>query len=128
VAVNGCKDHLKRGRRRPVRRLDETSAAEVSTAAPAPIEGIERREARLRVRGAIASLPSKFRAVLALREIEGMAYNEIAEALGLSLGTVESRLFRARRRLRDLLAPGAPEVGAGVAPSRVEDEREGAGR
>ena len=56
------------------------------------------------VRAAIDQLPEGFRTVLALREIEGMAYNEIAEVLGLSLGTVESRLFRARRRLRTLLA------------------------
>jgi RNA polymerase sigma-70 factor (ECF subfamily) len=114
VAVNASKDHLKRRRRRPAQRLEEGSAAEIPTAVLPPIEGIERREARLRVRAAIAALPPKFRAVLALREIEGMAYGDIAEVLGLSLGTVESRLFRARRRLRDLLAPGAP---AGEVPS-----------
>jgi RNA polymerase sigma-70 factor (ECF subfamily) len=108
VAVNGCKDHLKRRRRRPVRRLDEESTADLPAAAPAPLEGIERREARVRVRTAIAALPPKFRAVLSLREIEGMAYHEIAEVLGLSLGTVESRLFRARRRLRDLLSADVP--------------------
>lgn len=68
------------------------------------VEGLERREMRLKVRAAIDQLPHRFRTVLALREIEGMAYNEIAEVLGLSLGTVESRLFRARHRLRALLA------------------------
>lgn len=52
----------------------------------------------------MAKLPQRFRAVLALREIEGLPYQEIASVLSLSLGTVESRLFRARQRLAALLA------------------------
>jgi RNA polymerase sigma-70 factor (ECF subfamily) len=49
------------------------------------------------------SLPAKFRAVIVLREVEGLRYDEIAEVLALSVGTVESRLFRARQRLHDRL-------------------------
>lgn len=105
IAVNGAKDYLKSRRRRPSVSFDELPAR---TTLPAPdtphIEGLERRELRLHVHAAIEKLPLRFRTVLALREIEGMAYNEIAEVLGLSLGTVESRLFRARKRLRALLA------------------------
>ena len=67
------------------------------------LEGIERRELRQRVREAIERLPERYRTVLALRELEGLPYEGIASVLGLSLGTVESRLFRARKRLRTLL-------------------------
>jgi RNA polymerase sigma-70 factor (ECF subfamily) len=106
VAVNATKDYIKSRKRRPAGSLDElpTPAAAMPASVEAPIEGIERRELRLRVRAAIDKLPEKFRTVLALREIEGMPYHDIASVLNLSLGTVESRLFRARRRLRTLLA------------------------
>jgi RNA polymerase sigma-70 factor (ECF subfamily) len=67
------------------------------------------------VRDAIARLPDRFRVVLALREIDGMPYHEIADVLGLSLGTVESRLFRARRRLRVLLEQEESAAGGGAA-------------
>lgn len=104
VAVNGCKDHLKRRGRRPAGSLEELHA-EPGFAAPsdAPIEGLARRELRLAVRTAMERLPARFRSVLALRELEGLSYQEIANVLGLSLGTVESRLFRARQRLALLL-------------------------
>ena len=109
VAVNAAKDYIKSRKRRPASSLDELATrATLPTAERPPLEGLERRELRLRVHAAIDCLPHRFRTVLALREIEGMAYNEIAEVLGLSLGTVESRLFRARKRLRALLAPPSP--------------------
>ena len=114
VAVNGAKDYIKSRKRRPASSFDELPGRASMPAPEKPmVEGIERRELRLRVRAAIDRLPHRFRSVLALREIEGMAYNEIAEVLGLSLGTVESRLFRARRRLRELLAadPGLGQQG-----------------
>lgn len=130
VAVNGAKDYIKSRRRRPAGSFDELPGrASLPDERLPQMEGIERRELRLRVRAAIARLPAPFREVLALREIEGMSYNDIAEALALSLGTVESRLFRARQRLRELLdeggatltsAPGAnPAPGAKPAPGRT---------
>ena len=107
VAVNGAKDYIKSRRRRPAGSFDELPGrASLPDQRMPQMEGIERRELRLRVRAAIARLPAPFREVLALREIEGMSYNDIAEALALSLGTVESRLFRARQRLRELLEEG----------------------
>lgn len=104
VGVNAAKDHIKSRRRRPAMSFDDLPGRAALPDAQAPLlEGINQRELRQRVRAAIHRLPHRFRAVLALREIEGMSYNEIAEALALSLGTVESRLFRARQRLRTLL-------------------------
>lgn len=111
VAVNAAKDHIKARRRRPASSFDNMPGRASLPAGEAPmVEGLERRELRLRVRAAIDKLPTRFRTVLSLREIEGLAYNEIAEVLGLSLGTVESRLFRARRRLRDLLGAADPNA------------------
>jgi RNA polymerase sigma-70 factor (ECF subfamily) len=63
-----------------------------------------------RVRRAVQSLPDDFREVLVLRELEGMSYKEIAEVAGIPIGTVMSRLARARERLLPLLKP-APLVG-----------------
>ncbi|MFV1958866.1 MAG: RNA polymerase sigma factor [Planctomycetota bacterium] len=107
VAVNAAKDYIKSRRRRPMASLDDHAAGRLPSGAPPVLEGLERREARLRVREAIGALPERYRTVLALRELEGLPYQQIAEVLGLSLGTVESRLFRARRRLaRDLRRAG----------------------
>jgi RNA polymerase sigma-70 factor (ECF subfamily) len=110
VAINLAKDHVKRHARRPAVALDEAGpqgAALPGAEAPA-LERVEQRERRLAVRAAIAALPPKFRAVLVLREIEGLRYDEIAEILSISQGTVESRLFRARRRLAARLSRWEP--------------------
>ncbi len=62
------------------------------------------------VRAALAKLPEKHRVVLALRELEGMSYDEIADALGVPVGTVESRQHRARAALARALGPFREEV------------------
>ena len=61
-------------------------------------------------RAVVDQLPEKFRTILVLREFEGLAYNEIAEVLGCQLGTVESRLFRARKRFKDAMSQQYPEL------------------
>lgn len=107
VAVNAAKDHVKSRGRRPASAIEDlpSGADGLASRSDGPsIERLEDREVRLAVRAAIAALPSKFRAVLVLRELEGLRYEEIAEILGISLGTVESRLFRARRRLKARLS------------------------
>lgn len=105
VAVNAAKDYIKSRRRRPSSSLDQLDGRlNLATQAPTPVEDLGRRELRLAVRQAISRLPVRFRAVLAMREIDGRTYNEIAAVLGVSLGTVESRIFRARKRLEALLA------------------------
>ncbi|MFM8308541.1 MAG: sigma-70 family RNA polymerase sigma factor, partial [Microcystis aeruginosa] len=57
------------------------------------------------LQSAIADLPEAFRTTIILREIEGMAYEEIAEMTGVSLGTVKSRIARARAKLQSVLQP-----------------------
>jgi len=64
-----------------------------------PEHALERTEARKRVREAIESLSDRDREVLVLKEFEGLRYREIAELIGIPLGTVMSRLYEARRRL-----------------------------
>src|SRR5437764_11536610 len=68
-----------------------------------PYETMERDEIRGRIEQAIAQLSAEQRAVILMKEIEGMQYHEIAESLGCSIGTVMSRLCYARKKLQDLL-------------------------
>ncbi len=66
---------------------------------------LEAQETKELVNKAIAELPFHFRSVLVLKEIEGLSYKEIARTLSCRIGTVESRLFRARELLRKSLTP-----------------------
>ena len=68
-----------------------------------PYDQAVQSETRERLEAALRQLPQAFRTVVVLREIEGFAYEEIAEILDLNLGTVKSRLTRGRTALRDLL-------------------------
>jgi RNA polymerase sigma-70 factor (ECF subfamily) len=70
---------------------------------PLPYERMERTEVRAKIDNAIAQLSPEHRAVILMKETEGMQYHEIAEALGCSIGTVMSRLFYARKKLQSLL-------------------------
>jgi RNA polymerase sigma-70 factor (ECF subfamily) len=65
---------------------------------------------RDRLDRALATLPDEQRQVVVLRDVEGFDYREIAELVGVPMGTVESRLFRARARLRSLLRPGTDRM------------------
>ena len=94
IATNVIADWMRspfRRRRRPL--VDRPDAR------PGPREGAEKREERHRVRRAVAALPTQQRIVLFLREYEGLRYREIAEVLQIPIGTVESRLHAARKRV-----------------------------
>lgn len=93
-------------RRKPMASVDQ--AREVTGSEPvgrdgAPAERIEQQERIEQVQQALAAVGEEHRAVLVLREIEGRAYEEIAEILDLPIGTVRSRLHRARAELRQQL-------------------------
>jgi RNA polymerase sigma-70 factor (ECF subfamily) len=68
-----------------------------------PSEHMEQQEIRGEIDKAIAQLSPEHRAVILMKEIDGMQYHEIAETLGCSIGTVMSRLFYARKKLQNLL-------------------------
>ena len=72
--------------------------------APNPEESVLQNDSDALVRKALEKLPSNFREVLILRELEGMSYKEIADITGVPAGTVMSSLSRARSRLRQILA------------------------
>ena len=76
---------------------------EIASDEPGPEDMLSTREFYLQLRCAIADLPEVFRTTIVLREIEGLAYEEIAEITGVSLGTVKSRIARARQRLQQEL-------------------------
>lgn len=73
---------------------------EIASDDPGPAEEMITQEFYDQLREAIADLPEVFRTTIVLREIEGMSYEEIAEITGVSLGTVKSRIARARQRLQ----------------------------
>lgn len=76
---------------------------EIASDNPSPADDMSTREFYEQLRTCIADLPEVFRTTIVLREIEGMAYEEIAEITGVSLGTVKSRIARARSRLQSQL-------------------------
>jgi len=71
-----------------------------------PSEALERKEARQKLAQALAALDRKYREVFVLRDMEQFNIQETAEALGISIASVKTRLLRARLMLRDLLAAG----------------------
>ena len=71
-----------------------------------PAETLERKEVRELLVKALASLAEKYREVFVLRDVQHLSIEETAEAIGVTPGTVKTRLLRARLMLRDLLAPG----------------------
>lgn len=96
-------DHL-RGRRDD---LDESALTDLAADAPGPDGAAERSQTVGRVRQAIAALPIGQRQVVTLVDLEELSYAEVADVLAIPIGTVMSRLCRARAALRHLLEPVA---------------------
>ncbi|NEO33977.1 MAG: sigma-70 family RNA polymerase sigma factor [Symploca sp. SIO3C6] len=87
----------------PLRLEDGEMDWEIASNQANPQEDMTTREFYEQLREAISALPEVFRTTIVLREIEGMAYEEIAQITGVSLGTVKSRIARARARLQSQL-------------------------
>ena len=105
ITVNKCKDHLRKMKIRNIFSPIKESEEELGYN-PTP----EDSDIKEIVQNAIAKLPDKLRIPLLLKDIEGLSYQEIAESVQCEIGTVKSRIFRAREGLRDILKPYAQEL------------------
>ncbi|MBT8380096.1 MAG: sigma-70 family RNA polymerase sigma factor [Ignavibacteria bacterium] len=105
ITVNKCKDHL---RKKNVRRIfmPLQEGAEVSHS----FNSVEENDMSKVVMDAVSKLPAKLRIPLMLKDIEGFSYQEISESLECEMGTVKSRIFRARERLKTILKPLEKEL------------------
>ena len=101
IAVNTCLDRKEKPQLEPLD--DESFIAELPSTEPSPEQLYESKEASRIVQAALQKLPDSLRAVIVLKEMEELSYEEIAETLQIPLGTVKSRISRAREELRSLL-------------------------
>jgi len=118
VATNACLDALRKQKNRAASSLEALEEAGYlpEDPTPSPEDRVIQSTRRQAVRDALNELPPDARAALILRDIQGESYEQVAEALGLTLGTVKSRIHRAREKLAGLLA-GKPEL---FEPDRVQ--------
>lgn len=105
VTVNKCKDYLRKKKVRSIFVPIKESEHELRTSGKQENVDIPHI-----VRGAIEKLPDKLKEPLVLRDIDGMSYKEIADKLECEVGTVKSRIFRARENLRFILEPYQKEL------------------
>jgi RNA polymerase sigma-70 factor (ECF subfamily) len=113
IAINSCKNRLtsaafKRKKRtisidNPGGQGEGVVIDVFPNGAASPSEQLEQKERMRQIRESINAMSSEFREIITLRDIEGLSYGEISAVAGISLGTVKSRLARARAELRDRL-------------------------
>ena len=104
IAMNVCTDELRK--RRPVVSLEqmwEEKGQDIADDAPSAYAKLEEKERLRLLRAALAELPEDARQMIVLRDIQGMRYDDIAQAMELPLGTVKSRVSRAREKLSVIL-------------------------
>lgn len=126
IATNTCYDMLRARKRRPTVSLDaesgdedDSSPLQIADSGEAPDEFVLRRELASAIQRGLTTLPAEQRVILILSDIQGLAYEEIAQITNTNLGTVKSRLSRGRARLRDVLKAGE------LLPARYRHEGEG---
>jgi RNA polymerase sigma-70 factor (ECF subfamily) len=108
IVTNECLDQLRTGKRRSMLALDGLPAepeylSHLADPGESPHQAVERQELARVLQEAILALPPGQRSVVVLADVQGLTYQEVAEVLAISVGTVKSRLSRARGSLRDRL-------------------------
>ena len=111
ITTNLFLDQARRKQRIRFDALSDEAAGRLPSALPTPDVAQMDRMFDADVEAALASLAPDFRAAVVLCDVEGLTYEEIADVLGLKLGTVRSRIHRGRAQLRDALAHRAPRAG-----------------
>jgi RNA polymerase sigma-70 factor (ECF subfamily) len=114
ITVNEARLKLRKDRRHLYESVDEPKTDSEGEYFPKdfadwreiPVEALQRRELREALKRALEALPAKYREVLILRDVQHLSIEETAQALGLTIGNVKTRLRRARMQMRDALAPG----------------------
>jgi RNA polymerase sigma-70 factor (ECF subfamily) len=127
IITNTCYDQLRSQKRRPATSLEDLAVEldhvpDLIQHDPDPEEIVLRGELGAMIQSGIQGLPEDQRTTLVLADIEGLSYQEIAEVTGVQLGTVKSRLSRARLRLRGFLLD-RPELLPQQYRLRAGDER-----
>ena len=113
VATNTCLDYLRKKKTRPSVSLDamEDDGFSPSDASGDPVQQSEAAARKRTLAAGIASLPPDMRAALVLRDVQGFSYEEVSDILDTPLGTVKSRINRAREKLRSILFQNAELFG-----------------
>lgn len=111
IVMNLAIDHVRKARKTTDfdDRIKRDDAAGDGTLLPrimdeSPGKNVQRQELTTHIQAALAELPDYHRAVIVLREVEGMSYEEMAEALEVPKGTIMSRLFHARKKMQEMLS------------------------
>ena len=118
IAINTAKNHLvAQGRRPPLSDVDASDAEQYSVDSrlketASPEHELLTTEIEQTVHDAIEALPEDLKTAIVLREMEGMSYEDIAQAMECPIGTVRSRIFRAREAIDDRLRPLLDETQA----------------
>lgn len=109
IVTNTCYDELRRYKRRPATSLEDLPGAEMDDGpvlpddAPTPEQSAQQSELNAAIQDCIQSLADGQRIILVLSDVEGLSYQEVASTVGIKVGTVKSRLSRARVSVRDCL-------------------------
>jgi len=103
IATNAFLDDVRRRRRRPTDPLPDEDPERVLPTAEASDDALDRERLPDDVQAAISDLPPDYRAAVVLSDVVGLSYQEIADHLGVPVGTVRSRIHRGRSRLRRAL-------------------------
>ncbi len=101
IGVNTCLDHKRKLRPEPLK--NESQAEDLPSTEPSPEVRYRSKEIGQAIQAALDQLSKPSRAVIVLKEIEGLSYEEIADVLNTSVGTIKSRLSRTREELRRIL-------------------------
>ena len=122
IVTNACYDELRRRKRRPTIPLEPLDDAGEEVESPTwmvdptdrPEEQVQRHELQNAIQHCLDNLPDDFRSAVVMVDVQGLDYSEAAASIGTPIGTIKSRLARARLRLRDCLHNFAELLPAGV--------------
>jgi RNA polymerase sigma factor (sigma-70 family) len=115
ITTNLFLDMTRRRQRIRFEGLGEDAAARLHGAEPTPAQAFDDRHLDADIQDALTDLAPEYRAAIILCDLEGLSYEEIADALGVKLGTVRSRIHRGRAQLRDALEHRRPKPRSGSA-------------